>query len=93
MNAARKPTMSAIGEMPSIAVPKPCFAMSITSRSASPSTGGMTIRKENCAIRSFLLPKSSPVAMVVPDLDRPGSTATACPIPMMKACNGEISSR
>ena len=52
--------------------------------------GGMTIRNENCASDSFLLPSSSPVAMVLPERDSPGITAQAWAIPMMKASFQEI---
>ena len=61
---------------------------SLASKRASPRMGGMTIRKENWASFSFLLPSSKPVAMVEPERDSPGSTATACAIPMTKACKG-----
>ena len=57
----------------------------LKSISASPSIGGITIRKENCAYFSFELPNKSPVAIVVPERDKPGSTAHACAIPIMNA--------
>ena len=86
MKDAKKPTMAATGEMPLMASLKPTSNISLTSSRASPRMGGMTIRKENCASFSFLLPSSKPVAMVLPERERPGITAQACAIPMMKAC-------
>ena len=53
----------------------------------------ITISNENWASFSFLLPSRRPVAMVEPDRDRPGSTATAWAMPMTKAWNGEMVSR
>lgn len=53
------------------------FQKSSKERNASPSMGMRTIRNENCATCSFLLPSNKPVAMVVPERDSPGSTATA----------------
>ena len=43
------------------------------------------MRKENCATDSFLFPRIRPVAMVVPERERPGSTAIACPKPIINA--------
>ena len=68
------------------------FVIFSTSSRASPKMGGITIRNENCASDSFLLPNSRPVAMVLPERDTPGSTATACASPMMKASFIEICS-
>ena len=39
--------------------------------------GMITMRNEKRATRSRLSPSRMPVAMVVPERDRPGSTATA----------------
>ena len=91
MNAARKPMMMAEVEM---GVVVPCSArysalgakMCLKSRSASPRIGGITIRNENWASFCLLLPSRSPVAMVLPLLLKPGSTAHACAMPMMNAC-------
>ena len=77
---------------PAIVSLTPTSAISLALSSASPKMGGMTIRNENCANFSFLLPSSKPVAMVLPERLKPGSTATACAIPMTKACQGEICS-
>ena len=52
--------------------------------------GTRTIRKENCAITSLLTPQSRPVAMVVPERERPGATANAWPMPTAKACRYDI---
>lgn len=57
----------------------------------SPKMGMSTIRNENCATASFLLPNSRPVAIVVPLRDNPGSTATLCARPITKASRKEIS--
>ena len=57
----------------------------IRSRTILPRIGASTIRKENWATLSLRLPRISPVAIVVPERDRPGSVATACARPMMKA--------
>ena len=46
-------------------------------RNISPKIGANTIRNENCAIDSFLLPSRRPVAMVVPERERPGIAAMA----------------
>ena len=76
-----------------MAVLTPTSAMSLTSSRASPRMGGMTMRNENWASFSFLLPSRRPVAMVLPERERPGRTATAWAIPMTKACQGEMFSR
>ena len=59
--------------------------MSMTFKKDSPKIGIKTIRKENWAMLSFLLPRISPVAIVVPERDNPGKTATACPRPIINA--------
>ena len=89
--AATKPTMrGSVSISPNAS--SPLTALS-TSRSASPRMGGMTMRNENCASFSFLLPSKMPVAIVEPERERPGSTAAACAKPMMKASFIEIFSR
>ena len=75
-------------EAPSAAASSPI--RSLKSSRASPRMGGMTIRNENWAIFSFLLPSIRPVAMVLPERLRPGSTAQACAMPMTKAFHGVI---
>ena len=88
-NAARKPITIADAERD---VEAPCSARysalgemkCLTSSNASPKMGGITIRKENWASFSFLLPNSKPVAIVLPLLLKPGNTATACAIPIIK---------
>ena len=88
MNAARKPTMRGRVEMlPKTSSP---FIIFITSSNASPRMGGITMRNENCASDSFLLPSSRPVAMVLPERDSPGMTAHACAMPMMRASFHEM---
>ena len=67
--------------------------LSLASRRASPRMGGMTMRKENCASFSFLLPSNRPVAMVLPERESPGRTAAAWAIPITKACQREMLSR
>ena len=67
--------------------------MCLKSIRASPRIGGITIRNENCASFCFELPRSSPVAIVEPERDSPGRTATVCAMPMMKACSVEMFSR
>src|SRR5699024_8990360 len=57
----------------------------INPKNDSPIIGTKTIRNENWASFSFLLPNSNPVAIVVPDLDNPGNTAKACDNPIIKA--------
>ena len=47
------------------------------SRSILPKITGITIRNEKLATEPFSLPRSSPVAMVVPERERPGSVASA----------------
>ena len=59
--------------------------MSMIFKNVSPKIGIKTMRNENCAMLSFLFPSMRPVAMVVPERESPGKTATACPKPMMKA--------
>ena len=81
--AARKPTTSGTVSMLPITF-SPLAIFSVSSR-ASPKMGGITMRNENWASDSFLLPSSRPVAMVDPERDTPGSTATACARPMIKA--------
>jgi len=60
------------------------------SSTASPSTGIITIRKENFATASFLFPSMIPVAMVDPERERPGITAHAWAIPMINASRKDI---
>ena len=82
-NAATKPmARGSASTLPNAASP---FAALMASSNASPRIGGMTMRNENCASFSFLLPSRSPVAMVLPERDSPGITAAACASPMMKA--------
>ena len=91
MNAAKKPT--ARGAKP---IPPKSDGSSIISRTfknVSPKIGISTMRNENCATLSFLLPSKRPVAIVVPERDKPGNTAIACPTPMMNASLNEIVSR
>ena len=59
--------------------------MSLSWRRASPRMGMMTMRKEKRATSSRLSPRMMPVAMVVPERERPGRMATAWAQPMMKA--------
>ena len=81
--AAMNPTANGSMSMP----PKTSspFTAFITSSNASPNIGGITIRNENCASDSFLLPSSKPVAIVLPERERPGITAHACAKPIIKA--------
>ena len=82
-NAAKKPTTNDDVEIsPITSSPLNPFMMS---SKASPKIGGITIKKENCARFSFLLPNKSPVAIVLPERDRPGRTAQACAKPIIKA--------
>ena len=90
MKAAANPIIIAPSEMSEAPEAEP-LRMSIPSSSASPRIGGITIRNENCASFSLLSPSRSPVAMVEPERDRPGSTATACAKPMTNASAMEIS--
>ena len=78
--AATKPAAS--GAEPIACAPRLPF---INSRKVSPRIGASTIRKENCATVCLRLPSSSPVAIVDPERDRPGSAATACATPIRKA--------
>ncbi len=55
------------------------------SSTASPRMGIITIRNENLAICSRLSPMMMPVAIVDPERDRPGRTATAWAQPITKA--------
>ena len=57
-----------------------------TSRNVSPRIGTSTMRKENCAMTSLFTPQIRPVEMVVPERERPGTTAKACPRPTANAC-------
>ena len=83
INAAKKPTINdKVGTSETIFSPFNAFSIS---RRASPKMGGMTIRKENFARFSFLLPNNNPVAMVLPDRESPGNTAQACAKPIMNA--------
>ena len=82
--AARKPTISAEVLISAFASDAP-FMISIPESNASPKIGGITIRKENCARVSFLLPRISPVAMVLPERESHGITAQAWASPIMKA--------
>ena len=67
--------------MPEAAVEKSPLTMP---RNVSPRMGIRTIKNENFATSSFLTPSKSPVAIVVPERDKPGITATACASPIMK---------
>src|SRR5574344_1975923 len=90
-NAAINPIESTPNDVSSLnAAVFAVLKRSIISNKASPKIGGITIRKENCASFSFLLPRRRPVAMVVPERESPGKTATACEIPMIKACQIEM---
>ncbi len=81
-NAARNPIIITGTDNPDSAGENPPF---IKSRRASPKIGIITIRNENRATCSFLFPSMSPVAIVVPERESPGKTATACERPMMNA--------
>ena len=74
MNAAINPITRLIVLL---SIVKPVWKISIVSRRASPNIGTNTIRNENCAMFSFLLPSNRPVAIVVPERESPGSTAHA----------------
>ena len=90
-NAARNPSIStpAPTGWPAVEADAEPIRSFMSSR-ASPKMGGMTIRNENCASLSFLLPSMMPVAMVAPERDIPGRTAMAWAIPIMKAWKQEI---
>ena len=90
MNAARNPNIMAETGREVTASVVPASMIFSTSRNASPKMGISTIRKENLATASFLLPNSSPVAMVLPEREIPGNTATACANPMTKASHQPI---
>ena len=62
------------------------------SNSDSPMMGSSTIRNENSATTALLLPRISPVAMVVPERLSPGIVATACAVPITAASPHEITS-
>ena len=81
--AAMNPTVNGKTSMPPKAS-SPFTAFKISSK-ASPNIGGITIRNENWANDSFLLPRSKPVAMVLHERDKPGITAQACAKPIMNA--------
>ena len=82
------PTINAKAEMPvSSAAKSPPTRL----KKASPSTGTKTIKKENLAIFSLLLPKRIPVAIVEPERESPGNTAHACANPIIKASRKEMS--
>ena len=83
MKAPRNPINKGVNPMPPSNAGS--LMMSMTLRNVSPKIGIKTIRKENCAMLSFLFPRMRPVAMVVPERESPGNTARACPNPMMKA--------
>jgi hypothetical protein len=68
--------------MPETATEKSPF---IAPKKVSPKMGINTIKKENFATSSFFTPNNKPVAMVVPERERPGKTATACANPIRKA--------
>ena len=86
MKAAMKPAMrGSMAMSPPMASP---FIILMASSNASPNMGGMTMRNENWAMAALLLPSMRPVAMVVPERLRPGSTARAWLTPMMKAWRG-----
>ena len=88
--AATKPIIAASGEMPTMAWLKPSSKIFLVLSMASPKIGGITIRNEKCASFSFLSPSRSPVAMVLPERERPGSVAIAWAIPIIKAWTGEM---
>ena len=56
-------------------------------RMLAPSTAGMDSRKENRTENFRRNPRIMPAEMVVPDRDRPGTTATAWPTPTSRASN------
>ena len=85
MNAAKNPIINALVLMLPITASVPSFIILTVSSSASPKMGGITIKKENCAKDALLFPKSRPVAIVLPERERPGNTATACAKPMINA--------
>ena len=58
---------------------------STTSRRVCPRIGAKTIKNENVATAPFSLPSRRPVAMVVPERERPGIVATAWLKPIIKA--------
>ena len=82
-NAAINPTIAeTIGKsLPNV----PVDIISIVSSSASPKIGIITIMKENCAISDFFTPQSRPVEIVLPERDKPGSTAIDWAMPIINA--------
>ena len=57
----------------------------------SPKIGISTIKNEKRATASFLTPNNKPTAIVDPDREIPGITATVCAIPIIKASLNETS--
>ena len=80
-----KERINALLDAPYILVIVGAMLLLTASSSVSPRIGASTIRNENCATAAFLLPSKRPVAMVVPERERPGMAAQACARPMMKA--------
>lgn len=82
IKAAKKPTI-----IDSIGIPETAGLKSppMTLKNVSPSIGTRTIKNENCATASFFTPQSNPVAIVVPERDKPGKTAIAWDNPITKA--------
>ena len=70
-NEARKPAERGPAATPAVRSPL------TASSSVSPRIGASTIRNENCATAAFLLPSKRPVAIVVPERERPGMAAQA----------------
>ena len=64
---------------------KPAATASLISRMLAPSTAGRDIRKEKRTAKARSKPRIMPTEMVVPERDRPGITARACPQPTMRA--------
>ena len=73
-NAAKKPANIAENGIPETDGEK---SPPIMFKNVSPKIGISTIKKENCAMFSFLFPSNKPVDIVVPERESPGSTAIA----------------
>ena len=87
--AARNPSTSARGPTPAPKEPLP-VATFIKSRNCSPIMGMRTIRNENWAMPLRSTPTRSPVAMVLPLREMPGTTAMAWATPTVSACHQEM---
>ena len=72
--------------------PSEAWRTSFSSKMAAPATAGIDSKKENRAAPSRLRPMAMAASRVMPDRDTPGTSASDCAAPMIRASRQVISS-